>query len=401
MEISELLIQWALQDVERKKNNEEQCRKAKERKLAYEKRKWEHLQELLASCPRDYFPIRERNTMSDIQTRIVMVGPTGVGKTSLLTAMYGAIRPFANDLKATFFCSGGTAKALQNKKNELVAISSGKGLKISNDMLPPGTGELREYDFTIETPGDLEIDLRFIDQPGGWFSEGNATTIKSMQIAHASIWCVDAVALMEGDGGEHGLGDYHEMINEPDTIYNCYEKVIKDLPNEHCIVLVAFRAETYLKDKVKKEKFFHRLRTGYADRIKRLTKLTDKHISFKVCAVETLGNVVFHVWEEEEGHRPKATFRRTGKNGYLPSGCALPIAIALKQGIGRVIEDLEINRERREEFLNTGGFTGVWRWITGASKQTRYELEMFLGKIRKAGEFLNALERKVEAEENR
>ncbi|MDR3110075.1 MAG: ATP-binding protein [Planctomycetaceae bacterium] len=284
-----------------------------------------------------------------MKTTIAMVGPTGVGKTSLLAAMYNEFQPIVIESGCTFFCEGGTKKALTDRSNELKALASGKKMKIANDVGILGSQEKREYDFTLGVPVEkrtVDVQLQFVDMPGGWYSGGGDYKTARDILANSDVtfWCIDAVALMEEQG------EYHEQINEPRSIFDCYQNAASTLPDDHWIQFVLIRAESYLRGDRKRDELFDRFHKSYEQhfsQLKHLMHSRKKTLGGSVSAVQTVGNVLFHTFDVDENGKAKAVFRRDASKGFSPSGCTYPIARALEKGLDRKLGELIVEYERQ------------------------------------------------------
>jgi hypothetical protein len=292
--------------------------------------------------------------MNDTLPTIVMVGPTGVGKTSLLAAMYNEIKPIISNLGCTFYCEGPTKVELNARLTELKSLASGKKLNISNVVSIAGSVDKREYDFTIGIPLQkrnivIEIPIRFIDMPGGWYSgTGNYKEAQeTLARSNVSFWCIDSTALMEGDIDQNGLGEYNDIINEPESIFDCYQKASKTLPDEHHIKFILMRSETYLNSG-REDELIKRFLTCYEQLFNRLQK-NKSDLSGSYCCVQTVGNVDFFMFDVDETGKPKARFKLNLKKSYSPVGCAYPIADALESGLGEQL--LHVIEEYKGEIL--------------------------------------------------
>lgn len=272
-----------------------------------------------------------------------MVGPSGVGKTSLLAAMGDEFTDVVTRLGCQFSIDGEKRNQLHNQLLELQAIASGKKLKISNDVGIKPNIDAREYDFHITVPWKngkknetMNIPLRFIDLPGEWY-QGLGNSQKANHIlsqADVALWCVDATALMENDG------EYNDHINQPSVICGSLyageffkgQPIIKGVPDmclNPVIHFVLMRAESYIHDM---EKLKQRMQAKYGKYMGQL-KGVNKQTEFLCSAVQTVGNVIFFSWENEDTLRPQAVFmRNTERGGYSPAGCVYPLGLAVYHG---------------------------------------------------------------------
>lgn len=293
--------------------------------------------------------------MSNIPTvTIAMVGPTGVGKTSLLAAMYRELETELRDIGGSFTMEAGpTQKSINDRIRELKSIcrsDADKSIEIKAAGIE-GTSDMREYNFDLDVGdgGEPEARMRFIDLPGGWYT-GDGEYNKADQIlagSHVSFLAVDAVALMEKNG------KYHEDINRTDDIKEAYKRALKNIREDHIVIITLIRSETYVKSNRIPE-LMKRVKEEYAELVGFLKKNGEQILAF-ACYVETVGGVRFSSVHERNG-KPVFTYERTS-HGYSPSRCAIPLRIAANRALGEAlggeIEKLEEVEREADQWVET------------------------------------------------
>jgi GTPase SAR1 family protein len=287
--------------------------------------------------------------MSNPVLKITMVGPSRVGKTSLLAAMYKELERDLSEFGATFVPDVRTQPVITARRNELQLLGSSSNLDVSKIVSIEGTQDKREYDFILsvklENSRTEKLEIRFIDMPGGWY-KGDSRADTELAESNVSIWVVDATALMEQPEEETDIGKYHTIINDPETIYNAYQRAFEERHTDHCIIMCLVRAESYVR-KNQKSEMYHRLNKSYASLLRKLQQQTPSIGTVEACYVETVGSVVFQTFRKEKNvFLPYATFRRLPNKIYSPSGCAKPlrsvIAHALSQSLkAKIAEAIE------------------------------------------------------------
>ncbi|MDR2757456.1 MAG: 50S ribosome-binding GTPase [Planctomycetaceae bacterium] len=326
--------------------------------------------------------------MSNPVLKITMVGPSRVGKTSLLAAMYKELERELSEFGATFVPDVRTQPAITARRNELQLLGAGTNLDVSKIVSISGTQDKREYDFTLsvklENSRTEKLEVQFIDMPGGWYQgdqRGDQRADTELAKSNVSIWVVDATALMEQPQEETNIGKYHELINDPETIYNAYQRALAGRHTDHFIVMCLVRAESYVR-KNQQNEMYQKLNQSYAPFLRQLKQQTPSLGTVEACYVETVGSVVFHTFRKEK-EVPYATFMKLQNKTYSPSGCAKPlrsvIVHALQQSLlakiietNKTIEDIDITIEKvREADTLWNNFWGILGFETDLEKYIR------------------------------
>lgn len=281
-------------------------------------------------CPNCQEPIPAR-------VEITMVGPSGVGKTSLLASMYHRMKEVFNDLDCTFTASAACSGELNDRRDELKSLATDKGLKVDLDLggVKPGADK-RIFDFQLRTDDTHRgIWLRFVDLPGGWYTgKGNYQEAdRSLAKSDVVIVAVDAWALMEANGR------YHDKINRPGTICDALERAFtRERNKEVQIFFVLVKGEKYLHGDRREEL----LKTAAERYLPLLGSLQRKRPPIPIigCAVETVGGIELNSVTERDG-RPWGEFRRIQRGssvGYCPTHCEIPLQLLFKRTIETRVE---------------------------------------------------------------
>lgn|GEM_PF-6849522 len=280
----------------------------------------------------------EENSTANVPTiTITMVGPTRVGKTSLLAAMYGELEKEMLDIGCTFTMEAGpTTKSICERLDELESLASGSGMKVQAGEGIQGGVEKREYVFDLDVGdgGAPEVRLRFVDLPGGWYTGDGSYQEADTELGKSSVslLAVDAVALMESNGC------FHKKINAPLHIKESYKRALKNLSAEHLIIITLIRSETYIKNGREKE-LIKKVKEEYAELTKYLKK-DGQQIAVYACLVETVGGLVFHKFNlSDTDELISVEYRRLKTEGYSPKKCALPLRIAAGKGLQHALDE--------------------------------------------------------------
>jgi hypothetical protein len=280
-----------------------------------------------------------------------MVGPRGVGKTSLLAAMYNELDSELSRIGCTLSLEAGpTLASINGQLKDLKKLATGTGIKVQAGEGIAGGSDMREYIFNLDVGngGEPETALRFVDIPGGWYSGTGDWKIADQEAINSrvSFLAVDATALMESPSKDlEYIGKYHEDINSPSDIHEFYKRA--KFAEGHIVILSLIRAETYVKQGnidllLKKTKYAYR---ELSDR------LNKNGIPFYACYVETVGSLIFNSFTESDGI-VSSHFRRDPKIGYRPSRCAIPLRIAAGTALGKALDQSALKVMQEDGVIN-------------------------------------------------
>lgn len=281
--------------------------------------------------------------------KIVMTGPTGVGKTSLLAAMYPLLEKHFPSGDYQLVPEENTRKVLDNLRQRLENLGTG-GIKILDKQIT-GTLRQQEFNFDLRFKGGADVkpatdlSLQVWDIPGAYCTADKGRQAQGyLDDSDISFWCVDSVALMERNGV------LNAGINAPNEMTDCIFN--SKLKNGHTVCIVLMRSETYEQDGAC-DKLFDVFRKTYAASAIRL-KNAPRIGNVFYCAVQTTGNLRFNIYE---GASP-VFIRARHLEGYNPKFCELPVLVAVRHSLDNAITDAvqECNRIRKDYFPFT-------RWL--------------------------------------
>lgn len=240
--------------------------------------------------------------MSENTYNIMMCGPSGVGKTSTLAAMYNQM--LKNSSINIKIKNSETQLAIENRLKELYEI---KDIKKGDPIeeLIHGTAEIRHFDFTMDY-----LDITFIDYPGGWHNT-NMNTLKDMaKESHVLIVAVDSVFLME----EPKLNERYNNPTNIKTIIDTLEEGSKNNGHPRLVIFVLTKSEAY-EGNGHFEKLMEAFENGYQACINPI-KNSEKIVSVAF-PVLTIGCVRFIEFERKRNSL-RAVFRKLPNKSYSP-----------------------------------------------------------------------------------
>jgi hypothetical protein len=270
----------------------------------------------------------ESNKSSQLPTlKIAMLGPTAVGKTSLLAAMYDQFENISRNLEIKPHKD--TKSILEKRLEELKSFVEEDTIKIGKGVRPDiksiGVRSLM-FDFG-EIGAPPALSLEFQDYPGEFINNGDPKyleTVKSLiQSSVAIIIPIDTAALMERDG------KYHEYLNQTQKVYDLCRYFYEDLQSPKLIIFAPIKCESYIHDP---KKLIYRVKEGYAKLFNKLSndKLLTK-IAVVITPVQTVGSAYFSRIEynrvnEDEANEPVTRFRKQDSTDiYKPKYSEQPL----------------------------------------------------------------------------
>jgi GTPase SAR1 family protein len=256
--------------------------------------------------------------------KVTMLGPSGVGKTSLLAAMYDQFDEISQDLQLR--ADEDTALILDKRLQDLKNMV-GTSIKPGDGIQGTAGDEPVCYRFQFgETGANPELEIQFQDYPGGWLEKTNQIErVRTLIRESAAILIpIDAAILMENNG------EYHEKFNQPNKINDLLKKVYRNLDSPRLVILAPVKCEKYMQDNPKQ--LFDKVKEGYKKVLNQLSgeKLLPK-VAVIITPVQTVGNIVFSRIEKPGGDQITFYYRQRSPNDpYQPQNTELPLRFLLR-----------------------------------------------------------------------
>ncbi|MBD1804633.1 hypothetical protein H6F98_03975 [Microcoleus sp. FACHB-SPT15] len=300
------------------------------------------------------------------EIKIAMLGARGVGKTSLLTAMYEQFESTIGQTNLQLTPDLKSAAILQERLGELKSLTD--DFEATGGIV--GTNDPRSFIFDLGRKGTKpSLRLHFQDFPGTYLSiQANPKErefVKNLLTESVAVLvAVDAPALMEADG------KWHEKINRPQQITQLFRSVYQDLKSPRLVILAPVRCEKYMQDATSANALLKRIKDKYANLLNLFS--SDALLPWVVSVVtpiQTVGTVVFSHIEVANG-TPHFYFRKTSHDAeYSPRNSEQPLRYLLRFA-------LKIQIESRN--WNWGPFSPIRLWlgwdnhIKEAARQSAY-----------------------------
>lgn len=266
--------------------------------------------------------------------KITMLGPSGVGKTSLLTVMWDRLAATIGEANLQLTPEPESLVILQNCLKDLKSLANRGNFQAKGGI--EGTEEPFIYSFDVGNMGasNPALRLHFHDYPGGWIESDPKNmnyVINTIQESIAVLIAIDAPALMEPQQQNTWKGDWHEEFNRPTTITTLFQKAYQGVnsPKPKLVILAPVKCEKYIRGG-HSEALLEQVKKGYPRLLGTLQAdaLSGK-IAVVVTPVQTVGNVIFNAVQGQEPP-PRFSFNQVGNGGYDPRNSEQPLRYLLR-----------------------------------------------------------------------
>jgi GTPase SAR1 family protein len=276
--------------------------------------------------------------MGTQELQITMLGPSGVGKTTLLAAMYEQFESNIGSAKLALTPDEDSSVILQDRLIDLKSLLGDDSLEVEGGAGIQGTeaeagpSSLRSFTFGLGKTGERpSLGLTFRDYPGQYHGknakkEEREFVTNVLNKSVAVLIPIDSPSLMEQNG------EYHERVNRPQQIKDIFKKAYTDLDSPRLIIFAPVKCEKYLEDEKTAKELSRRVIEEYKGLIdyfksESLSSLT----ALVITPVQTVGNVVFSRIELNNENEPKFYFRKTKYNAkYSPKDSEQPLCYLLR-----------------------------------------------------------------------
>jgi hypothetical protein len=289
------------------------------------------------------------------EVKITMLGPSGVGKTTLLTAIYEQFESNIGKTNLQLTPDEESSAILQERLVELKTLLDDFEATGGIQGTEGEPEELRSFIFGLGQKGQKpSLQLHFQDYPGGYHA-AKATPEKKQFVKSLLTDCVavliaiDAPALMEQNG------KWHEFINRPQQMTDLFKTAYQDLDSPRLVIFAPVKCEKYLQSKTSAKELLQRVKEGYS---KLIDLFNSANLLPKVAAVvtpvQTVGSVVFSRIDTNNS-TPHFRFRKISHDAvYNPQNSEQPLRYLL-----RFILKLHIDTRSR----NWGLFSFLRDWL--------------------------------------
>lgn len=312
--------------------------------------------------------------MSDLQFKIALLGPTRVGKTSLVSSILSAAQSALAETPVSMKAQGSTLARINANVNELEgALNHGT---FEPEAVRNSTSDKSVYELAFEI-AKTKLPMSILDYPGGWLTTGGAEWEECNDwIKESSVLIipVDAVVAMQCSTRAEQQACYGRLnIAQLVDPVRDWAKARRQSGQPGTVIFVPVKCETYLfgpqATPATSDQLFRRvvdqLYAGMIDMLGSELRGVNS-VSAYYAPVNTMGcvDLVDAEWlpADDKMLECHATFRVVGKGRRTVEG-ALDVLILVARMIGNA-----------ENSKNRGVFESVWRFLNGEGTALRSEL---------------------------
>lgn len=270
------------------------------------------------------------------ELQVTMLGPSGVGKTTLLTAMYDKFEDNIGSTDLQLTPDDDTSSILQDYLVDLKSLTNvyeAKGrVGIEGTEAVAGPESLRSFVFGLGKKGkNPSLQINFRDYPGKYHtakaSPEEKKFVKELLSQSAVVLiAIDAPALMEKNG------KYHDEINRPEQIKDIFKDSYQELDSPRLVIFAPVKCEKYLKNEKTTQELLQRIKEGYKRLINYFeTETLNRNIASVITPVQTVGSVVFSRLEVDDNNNIHFIFRKISHDAvYNPQDSEQPLRYLLQ-----------------------------------------------------------------------
>ncbi len=244
------------------------------------------------------------------ELKITMLGPRGVGKTTLLTAMYEQFEENIGKINLQLTPDEESSAILQERLIELKSLVDSPECMGGIQGTEGDPDDLRSFIFGLGQKGKKpSLQLRFLDYPGGYHG-AKATPEKREFVKKLLTECVAVIIAIDTPALMEGKGKWHDTINKPQQITDLFKRYYSDLKSPRLVIFAPVKCEKYIQNEKSSKELSQRLENGYENLFNLFkTGSLAANIVTVITPVQTVGGVLFSIIETDN-NIPKFKFEK-------------------------------------------------------------------------------------------
>jgi len=277
------------------------------------------------------------NHKEDLSINVLMIGASGVGKTSTLTAMYDRFNQVIDkNIELQLIPDDETSNKLSQKLSELKKQVATQFIRTRPTL--SGTKKFDEFRFFIAKDEDApsRINLIFKDFPGGYLQTERQRVKDWIKEADVIIIPIDTPSLLE----ENSI--YNEDVNSPERLYDIFKSIKGSFETKNRLILfIPLKSEKYLDGKLY---FTNGIRDLFEREFKNLLSLFQSQslkdrIAIVLTSIQTIGDIKFSMVEKDKFGRPIFVYKKKGFGAkYSPKDTEQPLKYILTFAISEALK---------------------------------------------------------------
>jgi hypothetical protein len=259
--------------------------------------------------------------------RVAMLGPSGVGKTSMLASMHDRLGEIIGPLDLQVSPKGEASAVLADKLSGLRSLfANDTTMLLGSGGIP---GDKHEATFVFEVGRKARkpvLNISFVDYPGGFLSAAATDTERgwleyTLATSHVILIPIDTPALVEKGGS------FHEQVNGAAAVNHLVQAAFRGLDGPRLVILAPMRCEYATATAANLLEVNKLLKQEYAQLLAFLAHPSVKpYVTVAITPIQTLGGIVFHSIADhgQNGWRPFYS-KRGAVARYAPMDTEQPL----------------------------------------------------------------------------
>jgi hypothetical protein len=264
--------------------------------------------------------------------KVTMLGSSGVGKTSLLAAIYDQFDQVIGGINLQIKPTDGESKIRIEKRLQELKNLVGDSIRVRGGV-QGDTGDLNTRSFLFDL-GKIAVSpslrLQFQDYPGNFIGlDAHSDQIKAVENfikeSAAVLIAIDTPALMEQKG------KWHEDLNQPTRIRGLFKQAYQNLDSPRLVILAPVKCESYTQNDRDASKLLECVKEKYSTLLEYFNSdaLSTK-VAVVVTPVQTVGSVFFSSIENHDGEPYFRFIKRDFNSLYQPRDSEQPLRYLLR-----------------------------------------------------------------------
>lgn len=266
------------------------------------------------------------------ELKITLLGPSAVGKTSLMTSMYEQFKTISLQGNVQLTPEEESQAILDKRLKELKSLT--ETFKVQPGSGIQGSAEVRSFIFDLSQKEKKPfMRLHFYDYPGGFISDKARASERQfvenlLSDAAAVVIAIDTPALMMS------RGKFNEYVNKPKQITEMFKEAYKNINEPRLVIFAPVKCEMEMRkgDRAAKQ-LLDNIKKEYSALLNFFQSPSlAGQIAVVVTPVQTLGSVICTMVEEPKNdYLPVFGFRKVSRDAeYSPEDNDQPLRYLLR-----------------------------------------------------------------------